>query len=132
MGCCSSVAEAFQTIQREINLLECQNERLSEENSRLKNENYKDEELSKMKTQLEKMQKDYYRGFPISEMQQKNICEWIDRHNEEVHSCHTLEDKIKRGGCIGGTYKYEFVSTSIGTVGTIKCSCGAEFTFQDI
>ena len=131
MGC-SSVAEAFQTIQREINLLEYQNERLSEENSRLKNENYKDEELSKMKTQLEKMQKDYYRGFPISQEEQKNIREWMDKHDEEVHHCHTITDKIKRGGCIGGTYKYEFIPTSIGTVGTVKCSCGAAFTFQDM
>lgn len=70
MGC-SSVAEAFQTIQREINLLEYQNKRLSEENSRLKNENYKDEELSKMKTQLEKIQKDYYRGFQYQKKSRK-------------------------------------------------------------
>lgn len=129
---CSDVAEAFQIIQREINLLEYQNKRLSEENSRLKNENYKDEELSKMKTQLEKMQQDYYRGFPISEEEQKSIREWMDKHDEEVHGCNSLKGKLRRGGCIGGTYTYEFIPTSIGTVGTIKCSCGAEFTFQEI
>lgn len=131
MGC-SDVAEAFQTIQREIDLLEYQNKRLSEENSRLKNENYKDEELSKMKTQLEKMQKDYYRGFPISEMQQKNICEWIDRHDEEVHHARTLGDKLKPGGCCDSRYTYEFIPTSIGTIGIVRCNCGAKFIFQDI
>lgn len=130
--CRSDVAEAFQTIQREINLLEYQNRRLNEENCRLKNENYKNEELSGMRRQLEKMQKDYYRGFPISEEEQKSIREWMDKHDEEVHNCRTLKDKLRRGGCVGGTYKYEFVPTSIGTVGTVKCSCGAEFTFQDI
>ena len=130
--CRSNVAEAFQTIQREINLLEYQNKRLNEENCRLKNENYKNEELSGMRQQLEKMQKDYYRGFPISEEEQKSIREWMDKHDEEVHNCRTLKDKLRRGGCVGGTYKYEFVPTSIGTVGTVKCSCGAEFTFQEI
>lgn len=65
--CRSDVAEAFQTIQREINLLEYQNRRLNEENCRLKNENYKNEELTAMRVQLEAMRKDYYRGFPISE-----------------------------------------------------------------
>lgn len=27
---------------------------------------------------------------------------------------------------------HAFVPTSIGTIGTVKCSCGAEFTFQDL
>ena len=106
--------------------------RLESENKKLKEENYKDEELTAMRVQLEAMRKDYYRGFLISEEEQKNIRNWMDKHDEEVHNCHTLEDKIKRDGCIGGTYKYEFVPTSIGTVGTVKCSCGAEFTFQEI
>ena len=106
--------------------------RLESENKKLKEENYKDEELATMKSQLEKMQKDYYRGFPISEEEQKSIREWMDKHDEEVHNCRTLKDKLRRGGCIGGTYKYEFVPTSIGTVGIVKCSCGAEFAFQEI
>lgn len=124
--------DAFKVIQREIDTLKYQNKRLMSENARLKSKNYKDEELTAMRVQLEAMRKDYYRGFSISEEEQKNIRNWMDKHDEEVHNCHTLEDKIKRGGCIGGTYKYEFVPTSIGTVGTVKCSCGAEFTFQDI
>ena len=130
--CCSDVAEAFQTIQREIDLLKYQNRRLNEENCRLKNENYKNEELSGMRRQLEKMQKDYYRGFPISEEEQKSIREWMDKHDEEVHNCRTLKDKLRRGGCVGGTYKYEFIPTSIGAIGIVKCSCGAEFIFQEI
>ena len=106
--------------------------RLESENKKLKEENYKDEELATMKSQLEAMQKDYYRGFPISEEEYISIHEWRDRHEKEVHNCHTIEDRLRHGGCIGGTYKYEFVPTSIGTVGTIKCSCGAEFTFQNM
>lgn len=106
--------------------------RLENENKKLKAERYKDEELSVMKTQLEEMKKAYYRGFPVSEEEQKQIVEWMNKHNKEVHNCCTLEDKVRRGGCIGETYTYEFTPTSIGTIGTVKCSCGAEFVFQDI
>lgn len=56
----------------------------------------------------------------------------MDKHDREAHNCKSLGDKVKRGGCIGGTYTYEFVPTGIGTVGTVKCSCGAAFKFQDI
>lgn len=105
---------------------------LEKQNQELRDEKYKDNELSRMESELKIMKEDYYRGFPISQEEQKSIREWMDKHDEEVHHCHTITDKIKRGGCIGGTYKYEFIPTSIGTVGTVKCSCGAAFTFQDM
>lgn len=128
----SDVEAAFETIQKRIEILDGQISRLAEENKRLKNEHYKDKELSEMKDKLDKMQKAYYRGFPISEEEQKRIEEWKDRHDEEVHNAHSLIDKVKLGGCCGGRYTYEFVPTGIGTVGTVKCSCGAKFTFQDM
>ena len=127
----NNVEDAFKTIQREINTLKYQNKRLLAENDRLKNEHYKDEELSKMKSRLETISKDCYRGFPISEKEHENIREWKNRH-EEAHNCHSLKDKLKYGGCIGGTYTYEFIPTSIGTVGTVRCSCGAEFIFREL
>ena len=106
--------------------------RLEEENRKLKEENYKDEEMAAMKAKLDKMQENYYRGFPISDEEKKRIEEWKDRHDEEVHNAHSLIDKVKLGGCCGGRYTYEFVPTGIGTIGTVKCSCGAEFTFQNM
>lgn len=112
--------------------MESQNSRLAKENERLKNEHYKDDELSEMKDKLDKMQRAYYRGFPISDEEKKKIGEWKDRHDEEVHNAHSLIDKVKLGGCCGGRYTYEFIPTDIGTIGTIKCNCGAEFTFQNI
>ena len=33
---------------------------------------------------------------------------------------------------VGGKYIYKFVPTSIGTIGKVVCSCGEEFTFQDL
>lgn len=107
-------------------------EYLEKQNQELRNEKYKDNELSRMESELKTMKEDYYRGFPISEEEQKSIREWMNKHDEEVHHARTLDDKLKLGGCCGGRYTYEFTPTSIGTIGTVKCSCGAKFTFQDM
>lgn len=107
-------------------------EYLEKQNQKLRDEKYKDNELLRMEAELKAMKEDYYRGFPISEEEQKSIREWMDKHDEEVHHARTLGDKLKLGGCCGGRYSYHFVPTSIGTIGTVKCSCGAEFTFQDL
>lgn len=105
---------------------------LEKQNQELRDEKYKDNELSRMEAELKAMKEDCYRGFPISEEEQKSIREWMDKHDEEAHHAHTLDDKLKLGGCCGGRYTYKFTPTSIGTIGTVKCGCGAEFTFQDI
>lgn len=102
------------------------------QNRELYDEHYKDNEMQQMLNELNKMKDDYYRGFPISEEEDKNIKEWIDNHERDVHGCYTLEDKINRGVCCGGTYTYEFVPTSIGTIGTVRCNCGAKYTFQNM
>ena len=107
-------------------------EYLEKQNQKLRDEKYKDNELLRMEAELKAMKEDYYRGFPISEEEQKSIREWMDKHDEEVHRARTLDDKLKLAGCCGGRYTYEFTPTSIGTIGTVKCGCGAEFTFQDI
>ena len=78
------------------------------------------------------MKEDYWRGFPISEDEKKLIDDWKERHEAEVHEVITLDQKLKRGGCIGGNYSYHFTPTSIGVSGKIKCSCGAEFEFCKI
>ena len=107
-------------------------EYLEKQNQKLRDEKYKDNELLRMEAELKAMKEDYYRGFPISEEEQKSIREWMDKHDEEVHRARTLDDKLKLDGCCGGRYTYEFTPTSIGTIGTVKCGCGAKFTFQDI
>ena len=107
-------------------------ERLQEENKKLKEEHYKDDELSRLKSELETFKKNYYNGFPISEKEREKIKEWKDKHEEKVHNVGSLEDRLKYKGAIGGVYSYYFVPTSVGIVGSIKCSWGAEFTFQNI
>ena len=122
----------LEDIKDELNGRDTRLKYLELQNRALYDEHYKDNELQQMLNELNKMKDDYYRGFPISEEEDKNIKEWIDNHERDIHGCYTLEDKINRGGCCGGTYTYEFVPTSIGTIGTVKCSCGAKYTFQDM
>ena len=85
----------------------------------LKQEKWADERLIEMKDKLKTMSEEYYRGFPISAESESRINEWKKNHR---HS----------GGAIGGTFTYEFIPTSIGTIGTIKCACGDSFTFEDL
>ena len=128
----SDVEAAFKTIQNRIEILESQNGRLAEENKRLKNEHYKDDELSEMKDKLDKMQSAYYRGLPISDEEKKKIEEWKNNHDRYAHMIRSIDDRLEIGGSIGGRYKYEFIPTSIGTIGVVKCRCGEQFVFRDI
>ena len=121
---------------RAIRVRNSDNERhikyLEEENKKLKENNYKDEELSKMKQQLDEMQKDYWRGFPISKDEENAIEKKKKKHDEDVHGLTTNNLRMKAEGVSGGRYSYHFVPTALGTSGVIKCSCGAKFEFQEI
>lgn len=110
------------------------NDRLKKENAELKDEHYKDEELQKWKAIAEEARADCNRGFPISEREWEAVKAWMEQHDREAHSLDSDIDAAftKRGGAIGGNYKYEFVPTSIGVVGTVICSCGESFTFQEL
>ena len=103
-------------------------ERLREEIKKLKDENYKDTELAHMKAECDRMKKDYYRGFPISEEEYEKAHNWMDDHEATKHArCNGLP----RGGAIGGSYKWIFTPTGIGVFGSVKCSCGEEFCFNE-
>ena len=103
---------------------------LEEELRKLLDEYSKDEEIQKMKQELETMKKDYYRGFPITEKEHDMINVWINEHELKAHGLVTEYMKLKAGGVSGGRYSYHFIPSAIGTSGTVRCSCGAEFEFQ--
>lgn len=100
------------------------NEYLLKENERLKSDAYKDEELRKMKERYDSMKDGYYRGFPISEEENKKINKWIDK----------IVKKYPAGkATISGRYTYIFFPTSIGVSGKIKDNIsGEEFEFQEL
>lgn len=119
--------------------LESRIESLEKENRELRDEHYKDLELQKMQQELENTQrkiseirKSSLRGFPITEDEETTIEKWKEDHDRDVHGLSTPDLRYKAGGCSGGRYTYKFVPTSLGTIGKVICSCGAEFQFQDL
>lgn len=97
-------------------------ERIMAENQELKDEKWKDEELQKMKEQMDAAREEMYRGFPISEKESEAIKEWEEKHWEEQHNAKTLTQRLSKMGAIGGSFYYKFIPTSIGTVGSICCN----------
>ena len=112
-----SVSDLCQGIIDKVDTYEKRIKYLGEENKKLKDEHYKDSEMQRMEAELKKAEK---------------IKEWQLKHDAEKHGLKTMEQRLRAGGCCGGRYTYQFVPTSIGTVGEVICSCGEKFTFQDL
>ena len=104
---------------------------LEKQNKKIQEENWAEEKYQKMQSRYEAMQRDYYRGFPISEKEEEKIKAWKEKHDIEKHHADTLEKRLKLEGVSGGRFKYIFVPTSIGISGCIQCNCGEKFYFQD-
>lgn len=117
--------ECLMSIKKRYEDAEATIEKLEKENKALKDEHYKDEELKRIQEELTSLRRARYRGFPISEDEQEKIKEWQRKHDKEVHG-------VTNVTAIGGKYTYEFIPTSIGTFGSVKCTCGAKFDFQEV
>ena len=116
------VENVFQELYDHYRVITRRNKYLEEENERIKSEKYKDEELNKMKTEYERMKDDYYRGFPISEDEDKKIREWEDKHRAGAD----MKMNYAR-------FHYEFYPTPLGIVGVVKDSLsGDKFEFQSL
>ena len=116
LSCEKDISEAFESIKESILWYKSMADRLREKVNYLESENYKDEELQKMKVQLEKIQEDYRRGFPITKEESDNINKWKKNHDATEHG-----NVDGYHGAIGGGYTYEFIPTSIAFFGTCYC-----------
>ena len=67
--------------------------------------------------------------FNVTDEELSNIEEWDKTHDCIYKPKHGME---KYSGAIGGRLTYEFIPTSIGVIGTVKCGCGKEYVFSDI
>ena len=65
-------------------------------------------------------------SFHITKEEDKAINAWVKNHIFERHQGRRCT------GAIGGSYTYEFTPTSIGEIGTVKCTCGDEFCFREL
>lgn len=101
-------------------------ERLEKENKFLKEQYDKDEEVSKLKTEILNMKQQMSNAFVLNEKETKAIADWIENHNKEFHN--------GKPHCtsIGRTFSYTFTPTSIGSIGEITCICGQTFCFRDL
>lgn len=94
---------------------------LKEEVKKLKDEHFKDELISELLAENEKLRTEIQCGFPMTLREKMDTVEWMNSHDKECSFGH---------GCVGGKYKYIFTPTSIGTPGVVKCKCGEEFKFR--
>ena len=93
------------------------NDRLQRQFNELYEEKWADTTLQNMKKELEQVKQNMYRGFPITEAEEKKINNWILKHDEEVHN-----NPNHYHGVSGGGYEYSFHPTGLGTIG--YCICG--------
>lgn len=119
---CLILQEKFNKMNKQINYWQ-------EKYNELKNEKWKDKELQEMEKELNKVKADAARGFSISKEEYDAAIDWMNKHELAKH--YDPNRYTPRGGAIGGSYTWLFVPTGIGTFGTIRCSCGEEFTFQE-
>ena len=120
---CEMLTEKFNS-QKEIM------KKLRKEIKELKDEKWKDRELQQMKAEMTKVKEEANLGFRISKEEYKAAIKWKANHEKRKHFQNS-DRFYPRGGAIGGSYTWEFTPTSIGVFGTIKCSCGDCFTFQE-
>lgn len=123
--------ELIEELKKRFNRQEDRIKYLEEQNKKIQEKNWAEEKYQKMQSRYEAMQRDYYRGFPISEEEEKKIKAWKEEHDIEKHKADTLEKRLKLEGVSGGRFKYIFIPTSIGIIGCIQCNCGETFYFQD-
>lgn len=73
------------------------------------------EAIQELKSELDTLRSRFTNGFWMSDEEKAQIEDWKRTHINEYHNG-------SHGGAIGGMFTYEFIPTSIGTIGT--CVCG--------
>lgn len=113
------VEDKIEDLKQVLLMMSHNNDRLQRKFNELWDETWKDNKLQEMKQELERTKQNMYRGFPITEAEEKKINNWILKHDEEVHN-----NPNHYHGVSGGGYEYSFYPTGLGTIGYCICdSC---------
>lgn len=114
-----SIENILQTLREKFSRQEKEIEQLRLENAKLKNGIWKEEEMTRLKHEYDRMKEEYYRGFPISKEEKAMIDEFKSQHKGYY-------------GAIGGGFTYQFIPTSIGVSGSIIVSNGDKMEFREL
>ena len=113
----NKVKKALEDIEKQYQKQEKKLERAEAALKEFKSQVYKDEQMRNMKETLDIMSKDYYRGFPISKEQKKEIDEWIKEHENKYHGGYPCYHGINNSG-----YSYRFQIKITGIEANIICN----------
>lgn len=86
----------------------------------------KDEELQKLRLEIDKLERREYEAFTVSAEERAAIKAWHDKHISEKHRGNAYS------GAIGGSLTYKFTPTSIGDFAEVECYCGDTFVFREL
>ena len=112
--------DAIKSIQVRFADLAKEVEELRDENKNLKDEHYKDDELRRMKQDLDNARADLVRGFPIFPHEAEIIDKFVFAHSTDPK--HPIKNL---------SFYYTFKPTEIGVFGEITCAyCGETCCFQ--
>ena len=87
-----------------------ENNKLTAENKSLKSEQYKDAELAKLKSEIDRLRKVLNQSFTVNEREKESIKEWYKEHSNKMHNGRDFN------------YVYEFTPTEIATFGDCICT----------
>ena len=80
------VEDKIEDLKQVLLMMSHNNDRLQRKFNELWDETWKDNKLQEMEQELERTKQNMYRGFPITEAEEKKINNWILKHDEEVHN----------------------------------------------
>ena len=118
--------EIIDELKKSIEWLQSRYDDAREAINKMKEDTYKDNELTKLKDGIKRLEEKTQYGFLISKEEHDAINEWkqdwINRKN----------DGNTYMGTIDGGFIYQFHPTSIGIVGKVIAPDGEEFKFREL
>ena len=87
-----------------------ENDELIAENKSLKSEQYKDAELTKLKSEIDRLRKILNQSFTVNEREKESIEKWYNEHKNKMHNGRDFN------------YVFEFAPTAIATFGDCICT----------